>query len=149
MVHDDVAGAVADREGIFLGFGDVAEAEAQVAHDDIVGGDADVVVAGADSFAGGGLAGEGDIGIVEPELAFELDGAGDAEDDGAMGLADGIAERAGAVVVEVGDFVEGSAASAGRLGAVTFGAGEGGGGGISREIDLTKSSRFRHSPKSF
>src|SRR5439155_21862896 len=85
-------------------------------------------------------------GVVEDRLVFELDGAADAEDDGPrpVGL-DGFPQAAvndrlalfgvllvDAIVVEGGDLIDLSAASAARESAVAFGAGKGelSGGGV-------------------
>src|SRR5439155_21483481 len=77
-----------------------------------------------DAVAGRGLAGECDVRLVDDEPGFEVDRAGDAEDDGAMGFADGVAKRAGAVIGEGGDLVDLASASALGAGAEAFGAGE-------------------------
>ncbi len=105
----------------------IADAHAEVAKNDIVravGGGGPAFE--EDAVAGGGLAGDGAIGVGDDELGFEVDGAADAEDDGARAFGfDAFAQTAGAGVVEVGDFVEFSAAASDGVAAVAFGFGEG------------------------
>ena len=82
-----------------------------------------------DAFAGGSLAGDREVGISDADFAGEIDAAGDVEHDGSRPAGgDGLAEAAGAGVVEIGDVNHLAAASAGRDGAPTFGAGKGGDG---------------------
>jgi len=64
------------------------------------------------------LAADGDVG-------FQADYAADIENDGAVGFADGIAERAGAGIVERGDVKRFAAAPAARELAEAFRAGKG------------------------
>src|SRR5690606_30155847 len=54
----------------------------------------------------------------------DRDDAADGEDDVAVGLADGVAERAGPALAEIGDDVNFAAAAAGGGGAETLCAGE-------------------------
>ena len=83
----------------------------------------DAVAVNGDAIRGG-LAGDGDVAR-ENELRRDIDHAAHVEHDGAVALADCVAERAGAGVVEVGDVIDRPAAAAGGQAPKAFGRWEG------------------------
>ena len=93
--------------------------------DDVVGtGEADAVAIDGDAFAGGCLACHIEV-VGEDQTAGELDDAGDVKDDDAVGFADGIAQRAGAGIVQVGDMIDRTATAASGKATEAFRTGEG------------------------
>ena len=70
----------------------VAQPAANEADDDVAGGDLERVVAQADAVAGGRLARDREIPLGNDQLSFQVDGAGDAEDDRPVAFADCLAE---------------------------------------------------------
>jgi len=126
LVEDDVL-AFLDADGIDVLAGDVTGAEAEVTDDDLAGEDHEVMPGDGEALAGGGLACEGEEGVLDADGAFEEEGAGGAEDDGAgTGGFDGGAEGAWTGVVEVGDGDDAAAATADGPFAGTFSSWEGG-----------------------
>ena len=83
----------------------------------------DLAAAEADAAAGSGLTRDRDVAL-DRHRGDELDVAADVEHDEAVRGADGVAERAGAGVVEVGDVIDGAVASARHVLAETLRAGE-------------------------
>ena len=125
MVDDDV-GSADDRDAVILDQALAANARADIAHDDIVGVDAQRIVAQRNPGARRGLSGDGDIVVLDGQPVFQLDGAGDGEDHGARPVRfDRFAQGAGAAVIEIGDRIDRAAAPAGRIAAETVRAGEG------------------------
>ena len=105
-----------------------------MADDDVGGRDPEGAVLQADAVAGGGLAGDGDLRLGEAE-SVDVDVAADGEDDGAaggggIGEAVGEGTGVGGAAGEIGDVVDVAAATAGGIGAVALGAGEGGDLGV-------------------
>lgn len=130
MVDDDVmrvhgseaVPAVGTVDGHIL----VAQSEADEA-DDVVGTGLHGIVGDADAVAGSRLSGDGGV-LGNLEGRFEVDGAGDVEEDGpGSGLRQRPAQRAlrSGIVAEVGDVIDGATAAAGRVSAKAFGAREG------------------------
>ena len=125
VIEDDVV-AVGEVDGAFLILaGGEALAETNVAEDQVMrGGQGNLGAYGADAGAGRGAAVDGDV-AENVEWRFEGDVAADIEDDRAMFLTHGLAQRPWAVIVEIGD-MDGLAASAARgVGAEAFSAQKG------------------------
>ena len=126
VIDDDVLG-VLHVEGGDARCRHFAGTEADVAQDDIVVTQVDVVACYADAAAGGGLSEDGDVVVQELQLGGEANGAADLEEDGArlaaVVVADGPAQGAfhevsvGAVV-ETGDVAHLATATAGSVFAV-------------------------------
>ena len=105
--------------------GDGAGPDAQKTDDFIVfRAERQFVAHEADAVAGGGLAGNGQI-VGAGDGAAEDNVAAHVKHNRAVGLADGIAERARAAVVGVDHMIDGASASAGGIGAEAISAGEG------------------------
>jgi hypothetical protein len=103
VIDDDVL-ALADGQRVALAGLAIAGPAAEMADDRIVRGDVELVVGETDTVTRRSLAGDGDERLLDQQLSFELDRAGDAEDDGARPFRfDRRAEAAGAGVVEVID----------------------------------------------
>ena len=84
-------------------------------HDDVRRvGERDLAAAEPDAAAGRGLAGDGEVALGR-HRGDQLDVAADVEHDEAVRGADGVAERARAGVVEVGDVIDDAVPRAGRL----------------------------------
>src|SRR5262245_44739280 len=83
MIDDDLSlGIAADIVGTLAALR-LTAAHAEMAENDIVRVDIERIVRETNAVAGRGLAGDGDVGIVDIKSAFELDNAGDAKDDDA------------------------------------------------------------------
>jgi hypothetical protein len=125
MVDDHLAlGIAADVVAALPSLG-LAAAYAEVPQDDVVRVDIDRGIGQTNAVAGGGLSRDRDVGILDVDVAGELDDARDAEDDDPRALGfDGGAEAARAVVGERGDLNDATAATAGRVHAAAPGAGE-------------------------
>lgn len=103
VVEDHVV-AVGDGDGVLARVAALAHADADVAHDGVVGvAPAEAVAVDGDAAAGRRLAGDVDV-LGHDDARADLDDAADVEDDDAVGLGDGIAQGAGAGVA-VGDRV--------------------------------------------
>ena len=115
MVQDD-ATAARDADRIVLHAGLVARAHADVADDDVVGGDDQRLAAQGDPVAGRRLAGEGNVGPADLQRRGEGDGSADIEDDGSG--APGLDRRPQAARARIGqgrDPQDSAAATAGRV----------------------------------
>ena len=127
MINDTlVAGGHAHAvEG---GAGKIAGPDADVADDDVGGAEhAEIVFAETDAVSGSGLASNGEVavGFADGEFGFEGNESGDLEDDGAgAGLLDGIAQTAGAGVVQISDRDDATAPAALSETSVAFSSGK-------------------------
>ena len=85
MVNDDIL-LVHTSESVSLMVGDiaVAESEAHVSYDDIARRDAEWIVGYANAVARSCLPEYGDVAVLQPQLACQVDSAGDIEDNGAF-----------------------------------------------------------------
>ena len=111
-VVEDHVRSVGDAGAVFAAVALLAHAEAHVAHDDVAGPrEGDSVAVDGDSLARGGLPGNGEV-VLEHQSAGDVDNSRNVEDDDSVGLADGVAERACAAVVEVGHVVDFTSAPA-------------------------------------
>src|SRR4029077_11990773 len=93
----------------------VAQAAADETDDHVMRGDLERVVPQADAASRGRLSGHGDIRLRDAEPRLQIDRARNAEYDNAPGLADGVAERARAGIVQIRDLINAPATSAGRV----------------------------------
>jgi len=123
VVEDHVAAGGAEVDGA----GTRAAAtlpETHIAADDVVfPGERNLVVHHANAAARRGLPGDGEV-IRAGHRAGERDVTADVKHNDAIGLADGVPERTGPAIGEVGDVIHRAAASAGGVFAVTEGAGK-------------------------
>jgi hypothetical protein len=142
VVGDAVVGAFDEFESGFAVAGGVvvgrvvgedagiADADAEVAEDDVVGLDDQAVVAEGDAGGRRGLGVAGDERGGDGDGCFEGDIACDMEgEDAWAGGGEGGAKGAGAAIVEVVDGDDFAVGTAGGVGAEAFGTGEGGGTG--------------------
>jgi len=83
MVQHDV-GTIATPNGIGLHFVDVAQPEAQVADDNIVGVDCHIIAFQTDTVARGCLTGYGHVSIFDAYATAHIDDARYLEQDGAL-----------------------------------------------------------------
>jgi len=98
---------------------------ADVAHDSVVGvGKGPAVTVDGDAVAWRGLAEDTDA-FGDDDTVFDGYEAANGEDDGAVGFGDGVAEGAGAAVVEVGYDVYVAVAATDGVAAEAFGTGKG------------------------
>ena len=105
----------------------VAQTEAHVAHNHIVGLDLHGIVGHADAVAWSGLAGDGHVALADVERGFEVDGARHIEDDGLGSvLVQCPAQRPFSGIVQVGHMIDFSAPATGHIAAKTLGTREGG-----------------------
>ena len=132
MVENHVR-AVGDAGAVLARVAAHAHAEAHVAHDDIGGSrEADAVAIDGDALAGCRLPSHIEV-VLEHHAALDVDDARHVEDDDAVGLADGIAKRAAAAIVQVGDVIHAAAAPSGGKAPPALGTREGQLLGIGRE----------------
>jgi len=124
----------------------------QKAHDDVVGAaERNRMPVNGDTVARGGLPGESEI-AARRHVGQQPDDASHVEDDDAGAFADGVAERAGAGVAQVGHMIDFTAATAGRAGAETLGGGEsqerwrGGWGRLGGESRRSERAHGQHEP---
>ena len=124
VVEDHVL-PVADAGGVLVLRAHGAHAEAHVAADEVVGGrEAHAVAIDGDTLAGSRLPGHVEV-LGEGDARVDADDAADIEDDDAVGLAHGVAQRPGARVVEVGHVIHLASAPAGGEATPALGLGEG------------------------
>ena len=93
----------------------VSQANAQIANDDVRSpAQLERMILETDAIPRGRLAGDREIGILHHQVALQLDGAGEIEDDGARsrGAADALSQRSRARVAEIGDVIDVAAATA-------------------------------------
>jgi hypothetical protein len=113
MVQNDISAAVEDGDGVVFLTAHVAQPAADESHDHVVRGDLEGIVPQTDTVARRGLSGNRDEWLGHTEWAFQIDRAGDEEDNGAIALADCIAQRTRPGILQVGNFIDHSAAAAG------------------------------------
>ena len=138
VIHDDVADGIAAERIVTVSRIGIAATESQVANDDIVCLDLDRLVGEAHAIAGRSGTIDRDVRRANADALLEVNDAGDVEDDDAWaGRFDGLAERARAAVVERGDDVDFSAATAEGIHAAAPRAGKG------RDARLREVARLR------
>src|SRR5262249_4286350 len=126
VVEDDVI-AAAGAAAVLRDAGLVAEADADVADDDVVRLEtAEGVVLQADAVARRRLPGDRQVRVVNDQLRLQRDDAADAEDDRARSAGlDRLAQAARSGVVEVRDLVHLAAPAAAGEASVALGLGKG------------------------
>ena len=129
MVEDDIL-VVTPPDTVLLRFGGIlgriAQTETDIADNHVVGIDPHGVVAQADAVARGGLAGDGQVSVLNAQIAQQFDRSRHVEDDDAFARSlDGLAQRPGARIIEIGDVPDLAAAAARRVHAAALGAREG------------------------
>ena len=116
MVEDDIL-VVTPPDTVLLRFGGIlgriAQTETDIADNHVVGIDPHGVVAQADAVARGGLAGDGQVSVLNAQIAQQFDRSRHVEDDDAFARSlDGLARRPGARIIEIGDMPDLAAAAA-------------------------------------
>src|SRR5690606_9987833 len=104
MVDDHLLDRIAtDIVGSLAAFAHTA-ANPQVANDDVASVDVERSTSQTDAVPGGGLPRDGDVGVVDIEVALQANNPGNAKHNDARTLGgNSFAKAAGATVVEIGD----------------------------------------------
>ena len=124
---EDHSPAVAYPDRVIVDSRHIAEPRTDEADDNVVGMDAERIVANGDSPTRRGLAGDRDPSVADDQRRLEPDGPADIEDDDPrVPGVDGRAQRARSAIVEVGDPDDPSAAAAEARRPRPFRSGKGG-----------------------
>src|ERR1051325_180055 len=96
-----------------VAFGDEASPGADIANDYIARGDGQHSILQADSLTRGGLAGDGDVGLIDVQptalaalIGRQINDSGDFKDNNAVGLAHRIRQTPRAGSIQVGDAID-------------------------------------------
>ena len=119
VIDDDVVripiSTGVDTQAVVLLLRFRAAADADVSQDHVLRRNPHLIFPETNAIARRGLAGDGDVGVLDHQVAVERDRAGNAEDDDARaGRIAGVAQAAGSGVVEVCDLDDLPPAPAGR-----------------------------------
>jgi len=124
VIDYDILAANA-RDGIFLQLVYIAETNAKIANDNIIGGDDQWIIFETNAIAGRGLAGDGEIAVADAKLGLQRDRAGKMKDDRSRAFGfNGRAQTAGAAIIQSDDFENFSATAAAGETAKSFRSGE-------------------------